>query len=448
MSASSEITSDYLSARPSAAAFLNSRRRFTRRLGSKAEFESQMVEADSDSHRSLAAFRGIEFLNPSPFGSGKLQDFRGVIKSRFDGMTNPDIQINDGLFDNRYRITPQRPDFHEDDLRKAEEPDYGRVNDWIYLEQHPQVGDLLAENASLRESYFDQRFSSDYQLEQQTAEYARRNLNAYSQLDEQYLAAHPEEAKLLGLNIGGAADIVNDHPELAQGLTEEPRTNYSHDVRQELACDTAAVFKDSTGLDEDFFSENPAAAVYLQNHPGLIEKFNQRPEEAQNFRRHYGVIKNQIEHEVIEDAANSLAGQGMFVQDYLQDNPQFAFDIAADDRIKTQDSIRENILLDDTLEDKNTFTDRVYEQHSAARAETALDSALSRSILEDHPKLSYTIQKSGELADGLKSDNLDLRRFLGLSGQFNGEVQNLKGAMNSLAAGYPLRNPNMVDLWI
>jgi|GEM_PF-1526464 len=442
-----EITSEYLTSHPRSAAFLDSRRRFTSELGRQFDYESRMVEADADPNRSLPAFRGIISLNPSPFGTTPLKDFRGVLKTPFDGLTNPDVRVDDSAFDNRYRITPQTPDFGEDDFRKAENPDYGKTEDWVYLQQHPQTADLLAENSDLRESYLSDSRPSDFQLEQQTAQTARQRLDFYSPLDNEYLAAHPEEAQILGLNIGGAADVINDDPELARGLTAPPRANYSADIRDELASDTSAQFAASTGLDEQFFRDNPEAAVYLRNHPGMIEKFNQRPEEAQDFRQHYGVMKEQIRDEVIGAAADSLAGQGMFVDDYLQNNPEFAVDIAADDKIKTQGSLRENLLLDDTLEDKNTFTEQIYEEHSAARAETALDGALNREVLEKHPELAYTIQKSPSLAQGLKSDLIDLNRFLGESEIPAAGLKNFRGAMNSFAAGYPFRDDTVIDLW-
>ena len=445
-----EISPYYLTNKEPAASFLNHRRRLARDYGSNAVDERDFIEADSDPNRSSSAFRGINHLNPSPFGTRPLKDFRSILKPKFDGLTNPDTYVNDGVIDNHYQITPESPGIRGIDPRSAEKPDYSDsgVSDWIYLKQHPKTADQLANNQTLRDSYNDDRFSSDFSLEQQNAEYARRRLDFHDPLDDDYFAANPEEAKLIGLNIGGSADTLNADPGLADGLTEEPRVSYSADIRSDLAQAMSAKMDSETGLDEDFFLENPEAAVYLDKRPGLISMFNQRPDDAQNFKRYYGSLKSHVVEDAMDSVSSALSGQGSFVEGYLDDNPEFAVDAAVDSRLKSGDSINDNIILNDSLRDKNTFTDDLYRDQVVSRADEALGyiEGLDRDYLKEHPQLAYAIQKSGRLAVGIRGDP-DTVRFFGVSAGTAGHRVNIGGSLRAFSTGYPLRNSSIVDLW-
>ena len=445
-----EISPYTLANKEPAASFLNNRRRLTRAYGSNSGYEKEFIEAADDPNRSSAAFRGISHLNPSPFGTRPLKDFRSISKPKFDGLTNPDTFINNGVIDNRYQITPESPAISGIDPREAEKPDYsaGGVSDWVFLKQHPKAADQLSNNQILRDRYADDRFSTDFALEQQNAEYARRRLDFYHPLNDDYFASNPEEAKLIGLNIGGAADVLNAEPELAGGLTEEPRISYSADIRSELAKSVSGKMDSETGLDEDFFLENPEAAVYLDKRPGLISRFNQRPDDAKNFQRYYGSLRDHVIDDAKDTASSALSGQGSFIEGYLDDNPEFAVDTAVDGRLKSGDSLSDNILLNDSLEDKNTFTDNLYRDQAASRADKALGSinGLDRDFLQDHPQLAYAIQKSGRLAAGIRGDPDTTRFFFNPAGAAN-HRSNMSGSLRAFSTGYPLRDSSIVDLW-
>ena len=449
MSSNYKISPSYFASNREAAGFLNRRGNFTRALGADRSRESRFISADINPNRPHSAFRGVNFLNPSPFGTRPMKDFRGVVKNRFDGLTNPNTYVNDSAIDNRYQIDPQTPTFNRDNSREAEKTDYGNVEDWVHLRQHPEVGDLLANDDELRKEYFNEELNSDSDLQARNANFARQRLNFYSPLNDQYLDNNPDEAQLIGLNIGGTADTLNDNPEFAAGITEEPRSSYSNDIRNELASEVAAQFDPETNLDEEFFRENPGAAVYFHKHPGLVERLNQRPEDAKDFKRFYGAMRTQMRNETLVDAETALAGQGIFVDDYLSNNRELAVDVAVDERLKSGDSIADNTYRYDSLADKRTFTDEVYREHLSARAADSLGDGhtFDRDYFSQHPKLAYAVQSSEKLSSGLRNNRDDVNRFFANPAESPARRRNLYGAMHAFSSGYPLRESSMVDLW-
>ncbi len=444
-----KISPDYLKSRSDTASFLNSRRRFTRELGKDAQYEAEFNKADDEPARSTGAFRGIRSLNPSPFGTRSLQDFRGVVRNRYDMLANPDVWVNESVMDNRYQVSPQKPNFKRDDPLRAENPDYGKVDDWVYVEQHSSLGKLLEENSDLRESYFDERFSSDYHLSKQISQYVRQRLDFYDPLNDQFLDNHPELAKLIGLDIGSVAEALNQDPELAEEAVAENRQSYTEDICNELASKVAGELEADTKLDEEFFRANPEAAIYLLKNPGQIQWFNMRPSEAEDFKQHYGALKEWVLGEVADLAKSAIEAQGDFVEEYLERNPKFAVDVAGDEVIKEDGSMAENIVLHNLLKDKYTFTDNVYRDHIARRVVDALDDieGWNFEFLQSHPELAYMVQKSESIASGLRADSYDASRFYSDAGSTGAYRRKIVGAINSFAGGYPLRNETIIDLW-
>ena len=450
MSNPSEISTAFLQGKPRTAEFLNSRRRFTRQLGKNSQQENDFISAVEDRNRSLAAFRGITSLNPSPFAASDLQDFKGLVKSDFSRFTNPNIYVKDGIIDNRYQIDSDDFTYRRNDPRSAENPDFGSPADWIYVKQHEKLAGQLSDNPRLRESYFDDKFSSDHHLNAQISQSARRKLDFYDPLDDVYLEANPDEARMIALNLGGFADSLNANPALAEGLTDDPSAAYSAQVRDELAAHTSAEFNSRTGLDEEFFRENPEAAVYLNKHPGLKERFNQNPSQAKDFKQHYAARRDEILTEVTGYAVSSLNGEKGFEQDYLEDNPQFAVDIAADSQLKNRGSLSANILTENSLDDKYAFTGDIYEKHVAARANAALGNipGINKNFLRNHPRLAFTIQSDPGLSANMNADRSAVNRFYDFQNHSGPNRTNAAGALKSFVSGYPHRDSSFVDLWI
>lgn len=449
MSSTNKISPTFLANRIDTAGFLNSRRNFTRELGKNETKETEFIAADDNPNRKLSAFRGIGYLNPSPFGTRPLSDFRGIVKFKYDGFVNPQVHINDGPIDNRYQVEPGRPVFTDDNPREAEEIDYGQVEDWVYLKQHPEVGDLLAEDEKLRERYFCESLDSDYQLEEQISGLARQRLDSYSPLNDRYLDNNPDEARLIALNVGGTADTINSEPEIAESLTEETREGYSDDIRSELADNAASKFNPETGLDHEFFRENPEAAAYLNKRPGLIERFNQRPSDAENFKRFYQQLKGAPENEAMNHAETALSGQGEFVGRYLEDDRELAFDVAVDRALKSSDSMADNINRYGLMPDKYVFPNKVYDGHLSAAAGKALEegNTFDREYFSEHPNLALAIYRSPALTEGLKSASGDIDRFFGSVSGASQHRRNAGGAVLAFSSGYPLRESTLVDLW-
>ena len=450
MSKPSEISTAFLQDKSHTADFLNSRRRLTRQLGKNSRYENDLVAAVEDRNRSLAAFRGITSLNPSPFAASEVKDFKGLIKSDFNRFTNPNIYVRDGIIDNRYQNDSDEFTYDRTDPHSAENPDFGRPADWIYVKQHEILADQISQNPRLRDSYHDDRFSSDHQLNSQLSQSARRKLNFHDPLDDIYLDANPEEAQMIALNIGGFTDSLNDDPTLAKGLTDEPSASYSSQVRDRLAARTSAEFDSRTGLDEEFFRANPEAAVYLNEHPGIKARYNQNPSQAKDFKQHYAAVRDDILDEVTGYAVSDVNGENGFEEYYLQDNPQFAVDIAADSLLKSNGALADNILTKNSLDDKHAFTGDIYEEHVAARANDALGNipGLSENFLRDHPRLAFTIQNNPGLSANMKSAHSSIDRFYNFQGLTGYNRTNAAGALKSFASGYPHRDSTFVDLWV
>ncbi len=450
MASNSEISASFLTKRSDAANFLNNRRRFTRLLGKDVSRESGLVQAAEDPNRDHKSFRGINFLNPSPFGTRPLKDFRGVVKGDYDGFVNPETHINDGAIDNRYQAAPPSLEALRTDLREAEKIDYGEDSGWIYLKQHPKVGEMLAEDESLREGYFDSEPDEDYDLNSQMTGLAEQRLGYDAEMNRSELEKDVDTAKMMALNLGGAADTLAGDSELAEAVTGDPREGYSEDIREEFAVKTAAKFEEETGLDEEFFREHPEAAVFLDRRPGMVDMLNQRPEDAEDFKRYFGQMQGQAREEARAEAASALSGEGQFVEDYLESDPEFAVDAAVDMRLKTGDSLVDNTILHSELEDKTAFINEVYEGHISARAADSLGEGhdFDREYFKERPGLAHGVQRSEALAGGLRESAAEAERFFGEPGGEADLRSDVRGAMLAYSGGYPLRSSVLIDLWL
>jgi hypothetical protein len=317
------------------------------------------------------------------------------------------------------------------------------------LKQHPEISELLAENSDLRARYNQQKWDSDYELNAQIAAFARQRLEDSTYLNDLYLQDNPEEAKLIALNIGESANVLNQNPELRSGLIDEVEESYSQDIHDEIASKVASQLDKETELDADFFRQHPEAAFYLEKRPGLIERFNQIPQEAQNFKRFYHAVNEPVEEDIEKFARNSLSGLGLFTEQYLEQNPQFAQDVAIDQSLKSGNSLANSTISDNSLKDKDTSLGQIYIAHLARQAGEALGEAypLNRNFFLQHPQLSYVVQKSSTLAQCLKEASAEIARFFPVPSGKYAQPLNVKGAIAAFTAGFPLRESNILDLW-
>ena len=445
MAVGSSILSALASGRNDAANFLASHSNLARKLEKTPDEAQRFDSASDDPNRRSISFRGINHINPSPFGARQMKDFRGISKNKFDGLTNPDVYVNDSPIDNRYQINPQRQVFIEDDIREAERTDFGDVEGYAYLRQHPQAAQQLADNENLREDYSPRDELSEYELQERINWAARQRLDANHSVSDEYLRANPDEARLIALNAGNISGELNDDSELAEGLVGEPRDEYSADIRREFADRVAAKLDPETGIDREFLEANPEAAVYLNNRPGLIELFNRRPEDGENFKRFYGEIRSQVQDEAVERASEAVSGAGDFTRDYLERNPQLANDIAVDRELNPSSSIADSTNRFGALKDKTTFANDVYRDHLATQASDKLGNVpFDREFMQEHSGLAYSIDKSDSLAAGMVNDADLVEAYLPADG---GVSPAHNRAMTALSAGYPYRQANIVDIW-
>ena len=446
MSQSGSISPSFLRKKSDMSEFLNSRRNLTNAFGRDGSLESDYIKADDNPNRSYKAFRGIGFLNPSPFGTGPLKDFRGIAKNKFNGFVNPNVYVNDGAIDNRYQIEPGQAVRDDKDVDKM---DYGKVKDSVYLRQHPAAAGLINGDNQLRNEFNDDTLDSNYDMDKKISGIAAQRLNSSTPLDEDYLTNHPDESKLIALNIGGTADVLNENPDVADNLAGQTRNKYSEKIRSEMADKVSSKLNSATGLDKKFFEENPEAAVYLNSRPGEIEMLNQRPSEAKNFKQHYSAFEQTQEDETLAKARNSLSSQGDFTANYLDNDKEFAADIAVDDVLKQEDSLADNIINHDTLNDKSDVVNDSYDGHISTLASNAIgdSNAFNRDYFIKHPELAMAVHDSPRLSAGLKNAVNGIERFFGLPEGSSGLKRNIEGAMHAFSSGYPLRNSGLVDLW-
>ncbi|MBC8205136.1 hypothetical protein ISS30_07505 [bacterium] len=445
MSSGNDILSALSSGRRDAAKFLARYPDLAQKIEASSSDASRFSAAADEPNRRTSSYRGVNSLNPSPFGTRPLKDFRGIVKGKFDGLANPDVYVNDAPIDNRHQITPQRPVFHEDDIQNAERPDFGEVEGYVYLKQHPQTGGQLAGDDELRDEYLDGERLNEADLNERINWAARQRLNSTNPVSDIYLAANPDESRLIAIDAGGISSELNDDEDLARGLTDEVRESYSDDVREQLAVDTAADMNPETGIDAEFLKENPEAAVYLKNNPGFVEILNQRPQDGENFKRYYGSMKEQFQEEAIEKAGRALSGQGDFNAAYLERNPQLASDIAADGIVNPGNSLADSTVRFDTLEDKHTFANEIYKEHLAGRAADEInESPFDREYLKEHPGLAYILDKSDTLAENMRKDAGLVNNYLAPGSEIS---PSFRRARTALSAGYPYRSANIVDIW-
>ena len=450
MLSDSKISTSYLLDRYDTANFLDSRRRFTRALGKAGAQETGFVEGDNDPNRKPSSFRGINFLNPSPFGTRPLQDFRGVDKGKFDGLANPDVHLNNSALDNRYQVEPQKMDFLRHNPLEAENIDYGEELDWAYIRQHPEIADMLAVDETLREGFFDERLDSDFDLKSQIIDLAHQKLGYSDVLNEDELAEQFDTAKLAALNIGETADILNSDAELREAVTNDPSGGYSNDIRDEFAAKIAGMFSKETGLDQQFFRDSPEAGIFLKKRPGLVDRLSQRPDDAEDFKRYFGQFRGQVREEALESSQSALSGRGLFIEDYLRDNPEFAIDAAVDSSLKTGDSLTDNTILHDELQDKTAFVNDVYEGHISARAEDSLGEGhiFDREFFKSNSRLAFGVQRSKVWSEGLKNASAEAEKFFSEPAGEADLRSNIRGAMLAFSGGYPLRSVNLIDFWV
>ena len=216
-----------------------------------------------------------------------------------------------------------------------------------------------------------------------------------------------------------------------------------------MAEKVSAQLDPETGLDEEFFKDNPEAASYLNSRPGEIEKFNQRTTEAKNFKQHYGAFKETQETETLDKAKNALNGQGGSLDSFLESDSDLAADVVVDDALKQDSSLADNIIRNDTMNDNSHDVNDTYDDHIAELASKAVgnSTAFNKDYLKSHPELGMTIHASPELAAGLRSDAVNLDRFFGSANGSSNLKRNVSGAMQAFSSGYPLRNAGFVDMW-
>jgi len=278
-------------------------------LGAQEETLAKLTRAAAVNQATKATVRDARILEGYDPGTKAEETFRPPLKIAdnlaawdLEQRRYPDIRVHD-----RQRETA------EDALNKE-------TADRLYNEKHPEPGEVLTETFPTAEELRVPEIAGEAEILSALAKTAH-SAAQWPHPTEEQLEEEPELAQWLSRD---QSEITAEMPDWGKIVVDRDATQTWELLKERIAEEAAGWFAAGSPLDEEFFRQNPEAALYLKEHPTLRQDLDRHHDRAGKFAAGFARIHERLETELVQRAAQRAESPGMFNERFFQDHRELA----------------------------------------------------------------------------------------------------------------------------
>jgi len=318
-----------------------------------------------------------------------------------------------------------------------------------FFASHTELVSLINESPELRKALEADVGTDAYDVGRAIVSVARSRLGSGSPITREHLEQRPQEALLIALNIGGAADLLRDNEDLAQAFVQPPADAWDKVVRSRVAEKAAGMFEPDSPIDEEFLRDHPRTALYLLENPAHVRSLDRNVEKAREFVHTAGALETRLESYVTTRASSLLASRVTFGESTIESVPGFAELLVGDYLTREDGSLVAYINNTVATTPRRVSLRRVLAgQHVRAAAERVpAGVAFDTRFLQDNPGIASLIIGSDEFVQGLSRDRHMVERFVSVPDlDYMPYATDRQSAIAAFSAGYAYRIGTSLDL--
>jgi len=234
----------------------------------------------------------------------------------------PSFKINSNAIrwelDQRYPFTNLHVHSSEvDALHHVEEQD---IREHQYLDAHPEVSRAIDLDHPLSLEIRDPQLPDDKAVTQELARNADNRSGVLHPTREE-LEKEPELALWMTTN---RADIDDAVGEVGKEVTRNTELDTWNLVSDKIADKAMEWFHWNSPMSREFFKDHPDAALYLHEHPALLNDIDRHNDRARNFMAGFNRISERLKPELIGRAAARAASPAQFNERFFQTHTELA----------------------------------------------------------------------------------------------------------------------------
>lgn len=414
-----QISLGYLATRPSATRFLAKNLRVATQLGRDKTDEMRFVAA-------------TDRLTNAGLLSGTAGGRAKSIRSAFRGLSG--LNRFDGLFSG----TPGRSGTRILDIGTSG-----------FLGTRTQLLSLFKDSPELRQALQEDMGPGGLDVVHAVARAARSRLGPSSDITVDQLARRPQQALLVALNVGGAADLLRENENLADAFVRDPAEAWRDVVAARVAEEAASLFGQGSPITEDFLQNHQSTAIYLLENPGRVRSINANIEEARNFVHTAHDFETRMEKYVTDRAIELINNHLAIDDERIENNAGFAELLVGDFLTRDNGTIigylNNNVS---TIGENVPFRELLSGEFTrSALSRLPEDSSFDLAFLESNPGIAGLIIASDVFVAGLAEDRDLVERFLHVPGLKSTPLDvERRRAMAAFSTGFITRPGQTLDL--
>lgn len=251
--------------------------------------------------------------------------------------------------------------------------------------------------------------------------------NIASKLDKDLLEENSTLSSMIVLNTGKFRDLLNESDSLVQYFSKDT-PSFDKVLTDSAAQQAANLFQDGEALnDEDFFKENPKAAIFVLENSAYRKSLTENLDSASRQISFKNSINSDLMQNILDqyvaDFSSTRTQSGTYNQSFYSENIEVAEFVAAGEFVKNLPSPAEFLKANPQLglnnissKDKFNFTQLVNEvigEH--AKNQVGSQGKIGRDFFSHNSQLSQAIVFHEELRTEFKKEKThnDLRKLLG-----------------------------------
>jgi hypothetical protein len=318
-----------------------------------------------------------------------------------------------------------------------------------FLGTHTELLSLFKESPELRDALEEDIGQAGFDVVHAVATAARSRLGPSSSITVDDLEQRPQQALLVALNIGGAADLLKENPNLARAFVRDPAEAWQDVVAARVAEKAASLFQQGSPITEKFLQSHQRTAIFLLENAGRVRSLNADVKEAREFVHTANDFETRLEDYVTDRATDLLESHLALEDETIESNPDFAALLVGDFLTRDNGTIigflNNNVS---TIPEDVSFRKLLGGQFArAALSRLPNDSPFDLAYLESNPGIAGLIIASDAFVTGLSKDRDLLERFVQVPGLRSTPLDtDLHRAMAAFSTGYITRPGQALDL--
>ncbi len=318
-----------------------------------------------------------------------------------------------------------------------------------FLATRTELLSLFKDSPDLRQALEKDLGSDGFDVAHALATVAQSRLGPSTPISTEDLEQHPQEALLVALNIGGAADLLRENSNLARSFLRDPADAWQDVVSSRVAEKAASMFKQGSPIDETFLRNHRRTAIYLLEHPARVRSLNANIEKARDFVHTANEFESQLEPYITSRASELLENKVAFDESRISSIPGFA-ELLVGDFLTRDDGtlvgfINNNIA---TTREDTTFRELLGDQFArAAVSRLPQDSPFDLEYLKSNPGIAGLVIASDSFLNGLANDRDLVNRFVNVQGLESMPMDTeRRRAIAAFSSGFATRSGITVDV--